>query len=286
MFPRNICGWLVVAVVVGCSNEIPSEREKPVQPSGSAVLPLEVKDTSSYVKADIEISPSAQAQLAKIAKEVKGWRIRFECTPGGCTGFREQLEFDKGVLMPDDAVQKCGDFEVCFLKEQLPVVQGALIEWLGNEKETGFKVTYPNKTQENKVKTIRWVNEQMGKLIRKKDAADRAAGKLAERIDAMRKLASDDPKDELSRFRLGQMLMADDQFAEAAKSFEQCLSLAPDNPNTYRYLGECLIKLGEKDRAVEVLRRGHPIARKQQDEPYLSAIEDLLRSLGSPVPQE
>ena len=52
---------------------------------------------------------------------------------------------------------------------------------------------------------------------------------LPERIAQFRKMATDDPENELGHFRLGQLLMDDSQFAEAAKSFERTLELTKGN---------------------------------------------------------
>ena len=43
---------------------------------------------------------------------------------------------------------------------------------------------------------------------------------LAERIAQFRKMATEDPDNELGHFRLGQLLMEDGQHAEAIRSFE------------------------------------------------------------------
>jgi cytochrome c-type biogenesis protein CcmH/NrfG len=67
---------------------------------------------------------------------------------------------------------------------------------------------------------------------------------LAERIAQFRKMATDDPENELGHFRLGQLLMEDGQHAEAVKSFERTLELSPQFSKVYQLLGECLIKLG------------------------------------------
>src|SRR5437660_12906555 len=79
---------------------------------------------------------------------------------------------------------------------------------------------------------------------------------LTERIAQFRKMATDDPENELGHFRLGQLLMDDGQYAEAVKSFERTLELSPRFSKVFQLLGECFIKLDDKARAVEVLTRG------------------------------
>src|SRR3954453_17867865 len=108
---------------------------------------------------------------------------------------------------------------------------------------------------------------------------------LAERIAQFRKMAPDDPENELGHFRLGQLLMEDGQFAEAAKSFERTLELSPQFSKVYQLLGECFIKLDQKDRAVEVLTGGWQTADERGDKMPRDAMAKLLGSLGAAVPE-
>jgi len=108
---------------------------------------------------------------------------------------------------------------------------------------------------------------------------------LAERIAQFRKMTTDDPENELGHFRLGQLLMEDGQYAEATKSFERTLELSPQFSKVFQLLGECLIKTGEKDRAIEVLTRGWQNADEKGDRLPKEAMGKLLTQLGAPVPQ-
>lgn len=108
---------------------------------------------------------------------------------------------------------------------------------------------------------------------------------LTERIAQFRKMATEDPDNELGHFRLGQLLMDDGQFAEAAKSFERTLELSPHFSKVFQLLGECLLKLDEKERAVEVLTKGWLNADEKGDRMPKEAIEKLLLGVGAPVPK-
>jgi Fe-S cluster biosynthesis and repair protein YggX len=108
---------------------------------------------------------------------------------------------------------------------------------------------------------------------------------LAERIAQFRKMATDDPDNELGHFRLGQLLLEDNQPAEAIKSFERTLELSPQFSKVFQLLGECFVKLGLKEKAVEVLTRGWHNADEKGDRMPKEAMEKLLVSLGAPVPQ-
>jgi len=108
---------------------------------------------------------------------------------------------------------------------------------------------------------------------------------LDERIAQFRKMATDDPDNELGHFRLGQLLMEDNQPAEAVTSFERTLELSPQFSKVFQLLGECLIKMNAKDKAIEVLTKGWQNADEKGDRLPKEAMEKLLKSLGAPVPQ-
>jgi tetratricopeptide (TPR) repeat protein len=107
----------------------------------------------------------------------------------------------------------------------------------------------------------------------------------AERIAGFRKMVEGDPDDDLAHFRLGQALMEDGQHDEAIKAFERTLELSPGFSRVFQYLGECLIKAGKKERAVEVLTKGWQTADERGDRLPKEAIEKLLKSQGAPVPK-
>src|SRR4051794_14580821 len=79
---------------------------------------------------------------------------------------------------------------------------------------------------------------------------------LQERIAQFRKMASDDPENELGHYRLGQLLMEDGQHEEAVRSFRRTLELSPQFSKVYQLLGAALNKLGRRDEAVQVLKDG------------------------------
>jgi Fe-S cluster biosynthesis and repair protein YggX len=106
----------------------------------------------------------------------------------------------------------------------------------------------------------------------------------AEQIARYRNMAQGDPDDDLAHFRLGQALMEDGQLAEAVAAFERTLVLSPGFSRVYQYLGECLIKLEQKEKAVEVLTRGWKTADERGDRLPREAMAKLLVSLGAPVP--
>jgi Fe-S cluster biosynthesis and repair protein YggX len=107
---------------------------------------------------------------------------------------------------------------------------------------------------------------------------------LQERIAQFRKMAGDDPDNELGHFRLGQLLMEDGQFEDAVKSFRRTLELSPQFSKVFQLLGACLIKLNRRDDAVQVLRDGFKVADERGDNIPRDEITKLLVSLGEPAP--
>lgn len=108
---------------------------------------------------------------------------------------------------------------------------------------------------------------------------------LHDRIAQFRKMATDDPENELGHYRLGQLLMEDGQYAEAVKSFDRTLELTPTFSKVYQLLGECYQKLDQKDKAVEVLTKGYTVADQQGDRMPRDAMAKMLTDLGAPVPK-
>lgn len=106
-----------------------------------------------------------------------------------------------------------------------------------------------------------------------------------DRIAQIRKMATDDPDNELGHYRLGQLLMEDGQHAEAVGSFVRTIEITPQFSKAYQLLGECHIKIGEKEKAIEVLTRGYTIAEERGDRIPMEAMGKLLREQGEAVPQ-
>jgi Fe-S cluster biosynthesis and repair protein YggX len=107
---------------------------------------------------------------------------------------------------------------------------------------------------------------------------------LADRIAQFRKMANDDPDNELGHFRLGQLLMEDGQYDEAVQSFRRTLELSPEFSKVFQLLGACLLKLGRRDEAVRVLQEGHRVADARGDNVPRDEMAKLLTQEGAEVP--
>src|SRR6185369_12791509 len=83
---------------------------------------------------------------------------------------------------------------------------------------------------------------------------------LEERIAQFRKMANDDPDNELGHYRLGQLLLEAGQHDEAIGSFRRTLVLSPQFSKVYQLLGQALMQKGDPGEAVKVLSEGFAVA--------------------------
>jgi tetratricopeptide (TPR) repeat protein len=107
---------------------------------------------------------------------------------------------------------------------------------------------------------------------------------LQDRIAQFRKMAGDDPENELGHFRLGQLLAEAGHHPEAVQSFRRTLELSPEFSKVYQLLGASLIQLGQRADAVKVLRDGFEIADQRGDTIPRDEMAKLLVQLGEPAP--
>ncbi len=108
---------------------------------------------------------------------------------------------------------------------------------------------------------------------------------LQERIAQFRKMATDDPDNELGHYRLGQLLMEDKQYQEALNSFRRTLELSPEFSRVYQFLAQCLLELGRREEAITTLKQGYEVADQRGDKMPRDEMARLLVSLGEEAPQ-
>src|SRR5437764_3214827 len=107
---------------------------------------------------------------------------------------------------------------------------------------------------------------------------------LQDRIAQFRKMANDDPENELGHYRLGQLLLEDKQYAEAIQSFRRTLELSPQFSKVYHLLALALLQGGQRDEALEVLRQGFSVADERGDNMPRDEMARMLVELGEPAP--
>ena len=108
---------------------------------------------------------------------------------------------------------------------------------------------------------------------------------LEERIAQFRKMAQDDPDNELGHYRLGQLLLEAQRYDEAVQSFRRTLELSPQFSKVYQFLGKSLKELGRRDEAVSVLTKGFAVADERGDNMPRDEMARMLVELGEPAPQ-
>jgi len=107
---------------------------------------------------------------------------------------------------------------------------------------------------------------------------------LQDRIGQFRKMAGDDPDNELGHYRLGQLLMEDKQYAEAGRSFRRTLELSPTFSKVYHLLALALLHDNQRDEAVRVLHQGFDVADERGDNMPRDEMARMLVELGEAAP--
>jgi tetratricopeptide (TPR) repeat protein len=107
---------------------------------------------------------------------------------------------------------------------------------------------------------------------------------LQDRIAQFRKMANDDPDNELGHYRLGQLLMEAGKHDEAVQSFRRTLELSPQFSKVYHLLAQALMQLGRRDEAVAVLRQGFEVADERGDNMPRDDMARMLTQLGEAPP--
>jgi tetratricopeptide (TPR) repeat protein len=105
------------------------------------------------------------------------------------------------------------------------------------------------------------------------------------RIEQFRKMASDDPNNELGHFSLGRAYLEAGRYDEAVASFERVIELNANLSRAYHLLAQALLKQDKRDAAVERLAQGVQVAHARGDMMPKNEMAKLLQELGAPVPE-
>ncbi|MEM1013331.1 MAG: Fe(2+)-trafficking protein [Planctomycetota bacterium] len=105
-----------------------------------------------------------------------------------------------------------------------------------------------------------------------------------ERIEQFRKMAADDPGNELGHLSLGRELLKAGQASEAAESFRRTLEINDRFSKAYELLGDALVAMDKPDDAATVLKRGVVVAAERGDRMPREAMEKKLTEMGQEVP--
>ena len=104
------------------------------------------------------------------------------------------------------------------------------------------------------------------------------------RLAQFRKMAADDPDNELGHLSLGRELMNAAHYDEAAESLRRTIELNDKLSKAYQLLGETLRKLDRDKDAAVVLKRGVQVAASRGDRMPQEAMAGLLKEMGEDVP--
>ena len=109
---------------------------------------------------------------------------------------------------------------------------------------------------------------------------------LQEQIEQFRKMASEDPDNELGHFRLGQLYQKAGDHENAIQSFRRTLELSPQFSKVYQLLGDSLLQLSRRDEAIETLKNGFRIADERGDRMPKDEMSRMLKELGEAPPEQ
>lgn len=107
---------------------------------------------------------------------------------------------------------------------------------------------------------------------------------LDERIAQFRKMAQDDPENELGHYRLGQLLMEGQHHEEAIASFKRTLELSPHFSKVYSLLSQCQRALGHNEEALATALHGYKVASERGDNMPRDEMGKLIVELGGTIP--
>jgi Fe-S cluster biosynthesis and repair protein YggX len=107
---------------------------------------------------------------------------------------------------------------------------------------------------------------------------------LQERIAQCRKMATDDPDNELGHLLLGQALLEAEQYADAVTSFRRALELNPQLSKAHQLQATALLKLNQREEAVRILKEGVRVAEQMGHNVPKDAMAKMLQQLGEAVP--
>jgi Fe-S cluster biosynthesis and repair protein YggX len=105
------------------------------------------------------------------------------------------------------------------------------------------------------------------------------------RIEQFKKMANDDPNNELGHFSLGRAYLEGGRAADAAASFERVIQINPNQSKAYEHLGQALLAAGRREDAIARLTAGVQVAHSRGDLMPRNNMRKMLQDLGAPVPE-
>jgi len=98
--------------------------------------------------AKVFVSDLAAKKIVELQKKEKmdGFGLRVSVSPGGCSGFVYQMNFEKSSAKDDFVLEDKG-VKIFIDKDSLDMLRGAEIDFVDSLNESGFKINNPNAKQ-------------------------------------------------------------------------------------------------------------------------------------------
>jgi Fe-S cluster biosynthesis and repair protein YggX len=105
------------------------------------------------------------------------------------------------------------------------------------------------------------------------------------RVEQFRKMANDDPSNEVAHFSLGREYLASGDYESAIASLGRCLELNPNISKAYQLQAQALLKLNNKEQAIARLTEGVKRADERGEVMPRNEMTKMLTELGAAVPE-
>ncbi len=105
------------------------------------------------------------------------------------------------------------------------------------------------------------------------------------RLEQFRKMATDDPNNELGHFSLGRALLDAGMHDEAITSFARTIELNPNISKAYQLMAQAQLKANRKDEAIKTLTKGAEVANARGDLMPRNEMTSMLKELGASAPE-
>ncbi len=100
------------------------------------------------------------------------------------------------------------------------------------------------------------------------------------RLEILKNLVSQNPSDSFSRYGLAMAYATAGDYAQAVEEYGKLLEINPKYVAAYYHTGQALEKLGKRDEARAIYRRGIEISTQAGDMHARSELEAVLDLLG------
>lgn len=100
-----------------------------------------------------------------------------------------------------------------------------------------------------------------------------------DRIELLLQLYDGDPSDPFTQFAIGFEYQKQERFDEALKWYESILSMAPDYTGVYYHLGKLYLKLGRREDAEEIFKKGIQVCTKVHESKDCAELQGALMEL-------